>query len=230
LYDIGKRQDEAYIRESILTPDKVVVKGFPSGLMKAALSPLYQDIAENPTIVDGLVTYLTSLKGSAGAGSAPQPQAEAAPAAATPAVVMPNFRFTDDEIHSVVTFLLGLQESAVAWPQKSFAKQAAEAPPAAGMKFAGKSGPEIVQLAGCNACHKFDAPGRVVGPSLWDIGARQNTDYIRESILEPDKVVVAGFPSGVMKSTLQGTGFYQNISLESLEKLVAYLSTLKGKS
>lgn len=226
LYDVGKRQDVAYIRESIVTPDKVVVEGFPKGLMKAALSALYQDRAKNPAILDGLVTYLASLQGGAGGDAGAQPsQAKAAPA-----VVMPNFNLSDDELHNVVTFLLGLQEMTEPWPQKSFAKAAAVGASTVGMKFAGKSGADIVKLAGCTACHKLDGPERLVGPSLWDVGTRKDADYIRESILEPDKVVVAGFPPGLMKATLQGTGFYQNISLASLEKLVDYLDSLKGGS
>jgi mono/diheme cytochrome c family protein len=144
---------------------------------------------------------------------------------------MPNFNFTDEELHNVMTFLLGLQDSAVAWPHKSFAAKTASdgQKPAAGFTLAGKSGEELVKLAGCVTCHKFDGPERVVGPSLWDIGARQSKEYIRESILEPDKVVAAGYPSGVMGATLTGTGFYQNISVEGLEKLVDYLASLKGK-
>jgi hypothetical protein len=63
---------------------------------------------------------------------------------------------------------------------------------------------------------------------LWDIGERKDKDYIRESILVPDKDTVSGYPPGVMKATLLGTGFYQNISLEALEKMVEYLASLKG--
>ena len=37
---------------------------------------------------------------------------------------------------------------------------------------------------------------RLIGPSLWDIGARQDTNYIREAILQPDAVVTRGFPPG----------------------------------
>ena len=53
----------------------------------------------------------------------------------------------------------------------------------------GQEWAELVQQWGCNACHKFDGPDRLVGPSLWDIGARQDTNYIREAILQPDAVV-----------------------------------------
>jgi hypothetical protein len=86
-----------------------------------------------------------------------------------------------------------------------------------------------VQQWACNSCHKFDAPDRLVGPSLWDIGARKDAGYIRESILQPDMVVVPGFPPQVMKGTLDGNGFYQQATLRDLDTLVDYLASLKGK-
>ncbi len=224
LYDVGKRRDEAYLRAKILDPDKTVVEGFPKGVMKATLmgSGFYTDLNKNPAILDNLVSYLAGLKG--GDGHTPG-------ASAAAVVAMPNFNLNDDELQSVVTFLLGLQEQTVSWPKKSFAPQTAAAGQGtpAGDTWVGKRPEELVKLAGCNACHKFDGPEALVGPSLWDIGARQGKDYIREALVEPDKVVLAGFPPGVMKATLMGTGFYQKISIEGLEHLVDYLSSLKGK-
>jgi mono/diheme cytochrome c family protein len=146
---------------------------------------------------------------------------------------MPNFNLNDEELQNVVIFLLGLQEQSVPWPQKSFAEKVAgngQTPARGGPVLAGKSGEELVKLTGCNTCHKLDGPERTVGPSLWDIGARQDRAYIRESILDPDKVIVPGYPEGVMKATLLGTGFYQNVSVETLEKIVEYLAGLKGGS
>jgi hypothetical protein len=75
----------------------------------------------------------------------------------------------------------------------------------------------------------LDGPESLVGPSLWDVGGRQDKAAIREAILDPDKVIVSGYPAGVMKATLASTGFYQKISLEGLERMVDYLSGLKGK-
>lgn len=226
LYDIGTRQNEAYIRESITDPDKVVVAGFPGGVMKGTLSGVgfYKDIQQNPAIVDTLVKHLVGLKGGVAAGGQ-------GTAVAAPAVVMPNFNFTDEEMRHVVIFLLGLQEPTAAWPQKSFAaKTAGEGQKSSGAAmFVGKSPEDVVKLAGCATCHKLDGPERLVGPSLWDIGKRQDKAAIRESILEPDKVIAAGFPPGVMKATLEGTGFYQNLSVEALEKVVDYLASLQGK-
>ena len=227
LYDVGKRRDEAYIRAKILDPDKIVVEGFPKGVMKATLSGsgFYNDIGKNPALLDNLVHYLVGLKG----GNGGKEGAHAAPAV----LVMPNFNLNDEDLQSVVTLLLGLQEQNVPWPKKSFAHKAAAngqaAPADGGSAWAGKNGDELVKLAGCNTCHKFDGPESLVGPSLWDVGVRQNKEYIRESILEPDKVVVPGYPAGLMQATLTSTGFYQKISVEGLEKIVDYLATLKGK-
>jgi cytochrome c2 len=231
LSDIGQRQDVAYIRESILDPDKVVVPDFPKGVMKATLSGLgfYKDAQQNPALVESLVQYLAGLRGQAtGTGAGAKTDTQAAPA-----VVMPNFNLNDEELQNVVIFLLSLQEPTVPWPQKSFAEKAAgssQAPAGGGLMLAGKSGEELVKLTGCTTCHKLDGPERMVGPSLWDIGVRQDRAYIRESILDPDKVVVPDYPAGVMKATLLGTGFYQNVSVETLEKLVDYLASLKGGS
>ena len=226
LYDVGKRRDEAYIRAKILDPDKIVVEGFPKGVMKATLSGsgFYSDIGKNPAILDNVVHYLVGLKG----GNGGKEGTHTAPAV----VVMPNFNLNDEDLQRAVTFLLGLQEQNVPWPKKSFAHKAAangQAPAESGSAWAGKNGEELVKLAGCNACHKFDGPERLVGPSLWDIGTRQKKEYIRESILEPDKVVIPEYPAGLMQATLTSTGFYQKISVEGLERIVDYLTSLKGK-
>ncbi len=228
LYDIGKRQDEAYIRESLVDPDKVIAEGFQGGAMKPLLTGVgfYKDVKANPAILDTLVTYLAALKGGeAGADSA----------AATSTVVMPNFNFSDEELRNMVVLLLGLQEPTVDWPQHPFVEKSESDGAAAsvGVSYTGKSGEEIFKQAGCMSCHKLDGPERLVGPSLWDIGAKQDKDYIRESILWPDKVMTPGdpaYPPGVMKTTLDGLGFYKQISIEALETLVDHLATLKGKS
>lgn len=63
LWDIGKRHDVNYIRESILSPDAVLAKGFPGALMKATLdgTGFYQKVALQD--LNTLVDYLASLKG-----------------------------------------------------------------------------------------------------------------------------------------------------------------------
>lgn len=116
------------------------------------------------------------------------------------------------------------------WRGEGGAAAAAPAPaaPGAAAVASGSAGPELVQQWGCVTCHKLDGPERSVGPSLWDIGARKDAHYIRESILQPDAVVAEGFPPQVMKATLDANGFYQKVALQDLNTLVEYLGTLKG--
>lgn len=87
----------------------------------------------------------------------------------------------------------------------------------------------MVKQWGCIACHKLDGPEKSVGPSLWDIGKRQDANYIREAILAPDAVLAEGFPKGLMKITLDGNGFYQKVALQDLNTMVDYLASLKGE-
>jgi cytochrome c2 len=105
---------------------------------------------------------------------------------------------------------------------------AAPAPVTAAAASSGASGQELIQQWGCITCHKLDGPDKLIGPSLWDIGARKDANYIRESILQPDAVVVEGFPAGLMKGTLDGSGFYQKVPLQDLNAIVDYLTSLKG--
>jgi cytochrome c2 len=151
-------------------------------------------------------------------------------------------QLNDLEIVAVVSFLQSQGGEVTVTGTSRFPKyrggggaEAAATPaPAAGQAAApeapGKTGPELVKQWACNTCHKFDAPGRMVGPSLWDVGARQDVNYIRESILQPNAVVVEGYPPQVMKATLSGEGFYQKVALQDLNTLVEYLASLKGKS
>ena len=148
-------------------------------------------------------------------------------------------QLNDLELVAVVSFLQSQGGEVTVNGQSHFPKwrgegggaapaAAASAPATAAAAPSGASGPELVQQWGCVACHKFDGPEKLVGPSLWDVGARKDANYIRESILEPDAVVVEGFPAGLMKGTLDGQGFYQKLSLQDLNSIVSYLTALKG--
>jgi cytochrome c2 len=149
-------------------------------------------------------------------------------------------QLTDLEMVAIVAFLQSLGGEVTVNGQTRFSKYrgeggaevAAQAPapaaPAAAVEASGKSGAELMQQWACNTCHKFDAPDRLVGPSLWDIGGRTDANYIRESILQPDAVITPGFPPQVMQATLQSLGFYQKVSLQDLNTMVDYLASLRG--
>ena len=52
--------DDAYLAESIVSPDKKIVKGYGAGIMSAAIAG--QDLAGNPDDVRALVAFVKSQK------------------------------------------------------------------------------------------------------------------------------------------------------------------------
>jgi putative membrane-bound dehydrogenase-like protein len=48
-------------------------------------------------------------------------------------------------------------------------------------------------VAACKNCHMLGGVGSTVGPALDGIAARQNAAYIRDSLIEPNKVLAPGF-------------------------------------
>ena len=75
---------------------------------------------------------------------------------------------------------------------------------------------------GCITCHSLEEGVTIVGPSLAGIGSRADADYIRESILDPNAVLVEGFPANTMPPV-----WNEELTEEQIEQLVAYLMTLK---
>ena len=82
--------------------------------------------------------------------------------------------------------------------------------------------PEEMYQRYCISCHTLDGTSGV-GPSLAGLGARQPADSIMQSIMEPDVVIVSGYTGLVMQATLNGLGFYTNVSEASVDSLVAWL-------
>jgi cytochrome c oxidase subunit 2 len=86
--------------------------------------------------------------------------------------------------------------------------------------------------AGCGGCHTFAPAGTdaEVGPSLDNLTADAEDagepvrQYVRQSIVDPNAVVVQGYQSGVMPTT-----FGETLSSEELDALVAYLSGEGGE-
>lgn len=90
----------------------------------------------------------------------------------------------------------------------------------------------IMKANGCIACHSVDG-SKLVGPSfkglmnaerivLTDDGEKTVTaiaDYIRTSIVDPNKEVVKGYPKGVMQS------YEKTISSEDIDKIIDYFKT-----
>ncbi|MBX7144579.1 MAG: cytochrome c oxidase subunit II [Oligoflexia bacterium] len=95
-------------------------------------------------------------------------------------------------------------------------------------------GKALFQQKGCNACHSLDG-SRLVGPSLMKLvgrteklsdGSEQVVDenYIKESILDPNKKVVATFPPNVMPA------FAGQLSDEDVDGLIAFIRAQDGSA
>lgn len=83
----------------------------------------------------------------------------------------------------------------------------------------------------CSNCHLVDSESMLIGPGLLNIGQRaatredglSATDYIRQSILEPNAYVVEGYTANLMPQN-----FADIFTEQDLSDLIAYLMTLRG--
>jgi mono/diheme cytochrome c family protein len=86
------------------------------------------------------------------------------------------------------------------------------------------TGEQIFTAAGCAGCHTLSKAGATgtIGPSLNDLANSPNIkgspeDYVRESVVDPNAVIVSGFQPGVMPS------FKGKLNDKQLNALVQYL-------
>ncbi len=149
-----------------------------------------------------------------------------------PVINKPPIGLSNDEVAAVVAFLQSTQGGQVTVTPKmvaTFTGTEAPAPPgtAAAQPVVAtatdRPSEQLIAELACIACHKFDEPGPLVGPSLWDIGARHDEAYIRQSILEPNAVIAEGFPPMLMPQDLG-----QKMNGMEFERLVHWLSAHKG--
>lgn len=82
-------------------------------------------------------------------------------------------------------------------------------------------GKVVYNKNGCIACHTIDGAGGKVGPGLEKVGAK-GKDFIKESILTPNKVVTQGFAPNIMPQN-----FKDKIQGKELTDLVDWLATKK---
>jgi cytochrome c2 len=153
-----------------------------------------------------------------------------------PAIDRPPIDLTEREIVAVVAFLQSNGGEITVAPDTHFesAGEAAAAPPPTLARSEGEGpldAPAIIKKFGCEACHDLATPARRLGPSLYDIGARQSKAQILYSIVEPDAELVEGDPpymAGLMQATLMTTGFYDALTVPELSALVEHLASLEG--
>jgi len=156
-----------------------------------------------------------------------------------PPISKPPINLTDQEILTVIAYLQSLGSTPTVTMQTKL-KYAQESP-TGGKSPQPQTQPAVSAASSaltdarglmkeylCVTCHNLDAPGRLVGPSLYDAGKRLSAGQLYESILEPDAQVAEGFPKGVMPAMLNGVGFYDKVTTKELKTIVDYLASLKG--
>jgi Cytochrome c2 len=91
----------------------------------------------------------------------------------------------------------------------------------------------IGQAPGCSTCHSLEPGKKLVGPSLAHVATEAETyvkqgkaasvdEYLHDSIVDPDKFVVKGFPKGIMYQN-----YGKDLNAQQIADLVAFLKTLK---
>lgn len=88
------------------------------------------------------------------------------------------------------------------------------------------AGEAVFASAGCGGCHAFTPAGTdtAVGPGLDDLAAAAEqagqapADFVRESIVDPNKVIADGYQPNVMPGA-----YADSLSAEEIDALVAYL-------
>jgi len=150
-----------------------------------------------------------------------------------PTISRPPINLSDQEILAVIAYLQSLGGTPSVTPATKL-KWQGQTPAAAPTSAGGgtpsepRPGQEIFQTYLCNTCHNIDKPGRLVGPSLVDVGSRLTKAQIYEAVLDPDATVVEGYPAGLMSKTLSSVGFPGVLSTVELKNLVDYLASQQG--
>ena len=122
----------------------------------------------------------------------------------------------NDQIDTVVSYIMNWQEGA---PDVE-AAAGAEPTPVPGAT-AEERGANLFQGLGCVACHMVNGQGGAVGPDLTNVYAK-GEDYIRQSILMPNAVVVEGFQPNIMPQN-----FGEKVSDENINDLIAYFKSVQ---
>ena len=172
--------------------------------------------------------------------------------------LMPNLRFTSDEISELIAFLKYTSKiNTGGWPPKVIAKEsvieevsrklqqrsglpAAEVPATStstentsGQNTGSpiSNGKAVATQMGCMACHSTDGSVKI-GPSFKGLygsvvtlsdgkTVHADTDYLKQSILQPNAEVVKGFPEKIMPS------FDGIISEKQLSDIIAFIESQK---
>jgi len=90
--------------------------------------------------------------------------------------------------------------------------------PAQGDSAAGK---QLFAAQGCGGCHAFEAAGSngAIGPNLDDALQGKDTEFVHESIVDPNKEIASGYQANIMPAN-----FVQTLTPKQIDDLVAFLT------
>jgi mono/diheme cytochrome c family protein len=94
-------------------------------------------------------------------------------------------------------------------------------PPPAAAQGDPAAGKAAFAAQGCGGCHAFSAAGTTasVGPDLDKALQGKDAEFVRESIVDPNKEIASGYGPGIMPKD-----FGQKLSQKQLDDLVAFLT------
>jgi len=131
----------------------------------------------------------------------------------------------------VCTELCGLGHATMRAPVRVVSQQAYDAwvkkQQSGGGAGGADAGKTVFASAGCSACHAFTPAGSTaeVGPNLDNVAAAAKkagedpAAYVKESIVDPNKVVASGYQPDVMPGN-----FGDSLSAQEIDALVTYLT------
>ena len=82
---------------------------------------------------------------------------------------------------------------------------------------------QVLYAKYCQTCHSTDG-SQLAGPTFQGIGQKRTREELTASIMEPDAILVEGFPGQVMLATLNAFNFYEEVSDAEIEALVDFLA------
>jgi len=139
--------------------------------------------------------------------------------------MLPHFRA---EKIPVPTFTQGEMADLIAFLHSGKGAKASVAPShpgtsgmsAMGGQMGGARGKGVFLAAGCGACHTLSAAGTkaTVGPNLDTALKGRSSAFVRESILDPNATIAAGYQRGVMPTT-----YRSQLTMRQIADLVAFL-------
>jgi hypothetical protein len=143
-----------------------------------------------------------------------------------PAVNKAPIELSSMEMDAITAYLQAKDgnEVTVALPTAEEAAEVAAEPAgeSAAAPATAASADEAMAKYACLTCHAMESKDILVGPGLVDVGERLTHEEIRQSILDPNAVLVEGFPPAMPAD------FGSKMTVNELQMIVTFLAEKKG--